>query len=90
VHIFDSGDALIHASTVPLHYVGPAHGFPADGDFFAFAGKIYQGSTATPGAVSPKPEARTVQYRLYYEVNHQLFTDAILHQHHLPADAVTP
>jgi hypothetical protein len=89
VHVFDSRDELIHADTLTLRYVGPADGFPGDGDFFAFDGKIYQGSTATPGAVSPKPEARTVQYRIYYEVNHQLFTDAVLHQHELPADAVS-
>jgi hypothetical protein len=90
VHVFDSGHQLIHAETLTLCYVGPADGFSGDGDFFVFDGKIYQGATATPGAVSPKPEARTVQYRLYYEVNHQLFTDAVLHQHELPADAVTP
>ncbi len=90
VRVFDSGDDLIHAGTFTLRYVGPADCLPGHGDFFAFEGKIYQGSTATPGAVSPKPEARKVQYQLYYEVNHQLFTDAILHQHDLLADAVTP
>ena len=46
--------------------------------------------TATPGAVSPIPEARIVQCRLCYEVNRQLFTDAMLHRHTPPADAVTP
>jgi hypothetical protein len=90
VHVFDSGEHLIHADTFTLHYVGPADCLPGHGDFFMFEGKIYQGSAATPGAVSPKPEARKVQYRLYYAVNHQLFTDAILHQHDLLADAVTP
>ena len=89
VHVFDSGDELIHTDTYTLRYIGPADRLPGHGDFFMFEGKIYQGSTATPGAVSPKPEARKVQYRLYYEVNHQLFTDAILHQHDVPADAVT-
>jgi hypothetical protein len=73
VDVFDSGDELIHTDTYTLRYIGPADCLPGHGDFFMFEGKIHQGSTATPGAVSPKPEARKVQYRLYYEVNHQLF-----------------
>jgi hypothetical protein len=39
--------------------------------------------------VQPRPDARKVQYRLYYEVNYQVFTDGILHQNELPEDAVT-
>jgi hypothetical protein len=45
--------------------------------------------TATPGSVQPRPDARKVQYRLYYDVNYQVFTDGILHQSELPEDAVT-
>jgi len=45
-------------------------------------------SFLTPGSVQPRPEARKVQYRLYYEVNYQVFTDGILH-HELQEDAVS-
>jgi hypothetical protein len=86
VHVFDGGDGLIHSETLTLHWAGPAGG---NGDFFAFDGKVYQGSTATPGSVSPRPDARKVQYRLYYEVNGRVFTDAIPHQHEVQEDAVT-
>jgi hypothetical protein len=86
VHVFDGADTLIHSETLTLRYLKPAGG---NGDFFSFDGKIYQGSVATPGSVSPRPDARKVQFRLYYEVNNQVFTDAILHQHELPEDAVT-
>lgn len=84
VHVFDGDDRLIHAETLTLPYTG-------DGPVFRyqFSGKVYQGSTATPGSVQPRPDARVVQYRLYYEVNYQVFSDGILHQHELPEDAVS-
>jgi hypothetical protein len=83
VHVFDGGDQLIHAETLTLLYTGFGPVFQ-----YAFSGKVYQGVTATPGSVQPRPDARKVQYRLYYEVNYQVFTDAILHQGELPEDAV--
>jgi hypothetical protein len=86
VHVFDGADVLIQAETLTLGWTGSAGGH---GDFFAYDGKVYQGATATPGSVSPKPDARKVQYRLYYEVNGRVFTDAILHQHEVQEDAVT-
>jgi len=83
-HVFDGEDQLIHAQTLTLPYTGFGSAFQ-----YGFSGKIYQGATATPGSVQPRPEARRVQYRLYYEVNYQVFTDGILHQHELQEDAVT-
>ena len=44
--------------------------------------------TATPGSVSPRPNAWLVQYRLYYAVEGKLYTDAILHQLELIDNAV--
>ena len=84
VHVFDRGDKLIHSETLTLSYTG-------FGPFFRyeFSGKVYQGSIATPGSVQPRPEARKIQYRLYYDINYQVFTDGILHQLQLPEDAVT-
>ena len=71
------------------HYQDSTTGF-GSAFRYEFSGKVYQGSTATPGSVQPRPEARKVQYRLYYEVNYQVFTDGILHQHELQEDAMTP
>jgi hypothetical protein len=85
VHVFDGRDVLIDSETFTLSYLEPAGG---GGNFFIFDAKIYQGSTGTPGSVSPKPGARKVQYRIYYDVNSQVFTDAIMRQHELQDDAV--
>jgi hypothetical protein len=52
----------------------------AAGICFRFDGEIYRGSNATPGSVSPMPNAWLVQYRLYYAVEGSLYTDASLHQ----------
>jgi hypothetical protein len=84
VHVFDGDDRLIYAETLTLPYTGFGSEFR-----YEFSGKVYQGSTATPGSVQPQPEARKVQYRLYYEVNYQVFTDGILHQHELREDALS-
>jgi len=84
VHVFDGDNRLIQAKTWPMTYTGFGSTFQ-----YAFSGTVYQGSTATPGSVSPRPDARTIQYRLYYDVNYHVFTDGILHQHDLPEDAQT-
>ncbi len=83
VHVFGDGDELIHAETLTLSYsgFGPSSSYQFDG-------VVYQGATATPGSVQPKPDARTLQYRLYYELNYQVFTDGILHQFDLTEDAL--
>jgi hypothetical protein len=83
VHVFDGDDQLIHAETLTLSYTGFGSAFQ-----YGLSSKVYQGLTATPGSVQPRSDARKVQYRLYYEVNYQVFTDGILHQHELPEDAV--
>src|SRR5207244_2551133 len=49
VHLFDDQDNLIHAETFALHWTVPEAG---NGDSFQFNGKVYQGTTATPGSVS--------------------------------------
>jgi Family of unknown function (DUF6209) len=82
VHVFDAQDQRIHAETIPLKYTG----FGPFGSF-GLDGKIYQGSIATPGSVSPKPDARKIQYRLYYDIHYQVFCDGVLHQIELKDDA---
>jgi uncharacterized protein DUF6209 len=83
-HVFNGADSLIHAETLTLPYTGFGSTFQ-----YGFSGKIYQGLTATPGSVQPRPEARKIQFRLYYDINYQVFTDGILHQDQLPEDAVS-
>ena len=83
-HVFDGGDVLVHAGTFPLQYLGTAGG---DGDFFIYDDKIYQGSGGGSGMGAwTRPDARRVQFRLYYEVNGELFTDGLLLQRDVPAD----
>jgi hypothetical protein len=86
VHVFDRDAARIEAATFGLPWEGSAGGFA---DLFRFQGEIYRGLTATPGSVSPRPNAWLVQYRQYYAVEGKLYTDAILHQLELVDDAVT-
>jgi len=86
LHVFDRSGTRIVATTFGLLWEGPASGA---GDLFRFDGQIYHGVTATPGSVSPKPNAWLVQYRLYYAVEGQTYTDAILHELELSDDAVT-
>jgi len=86
LHVFDRSATRIAAATLGLPWEGSASGV---GDLFRFDGDIYQGLTATPGSVSPKPNAWLVQYRVYYAVEAQTYTDAILHQLELADDAVT-
>ncbi len=86
VHVFDGDATLVSLGTFPLSWEASA-GEAAD--LFRLDREIYRGSTATPGSVSPKPDARFVQYRLYYGVGGRVFTDSILHQLELPEDAVS-
>jgi hypothetical protein len=74
---------LIHAETLTLSYRGLAGAFS-----YEFGGVVYQGATATLRSVEPRPDARTLQYRLYYELNYHVFTDGILHQFELAEDAL--
>ena len=85
VHVFDRNLTRIAAATVGLPWEGSAGGVA---DLFRFEGEIYRGLAATPGSVSPKPNAWLVQYRLYYAVEGNTYTDAILHQLELLDDAV--
>jgi Family of unknown function (DUF6209) len=84
LHVFDQDDNRVSAVTLTLRYSGPAGG---DGDFFALEQQVFLGSGGVPGNVWPRADVRKMQYRLYLEVNDRVFTDGILHQAELPADA---
>jgi hypothetical protein len=75
-HVFDTENQLVHAQTLSLHYKTGAGG---GGDLFEFDDVLYYGSQGQPGSVSPRPDARRIQLRLYFEARGQLFTDGILH-----------
>jgi len=83
-HVFDQDDNRVNADTLTLKYSGSAGG---NGDFFALKEMVFFGSGGTPGNVWPRADVRKMQYRVYYEVNGSVFTDGILHQFSLPADA---
>jgi hypothetical protein len=83
VHVFDASGELIHAGTVvferPKRTADPAMRVWDDG--------VYQGSGGGSGMGAwSRPDAHTVQYRLYCEGDGQVFTDGVLHQFEVPAD----
>ena len=85
LHVFDRNGARIIGATYDLPWDRPASG---SGDLFRFDKEFHRVLTATLGLDSPKPNVWLVQYRLYYAVEGQTYTDAILHQLELPDDAV--
>lgn len=85
VHVFGPADDLIHSETLTLHYRGAEEG---NGDGFGLDREIYRGTGGGSGmGVWRKPDARKIQYRLYYQVGHRVFSDGILHQAELREDA---
>ena len=84
VHVFDQDDNRVSADTLTLRYLGSAGG---NGDFFSLNELVFLGSGGVPGNVWPRADARKIQYRVYYQVNGSVFTDEILHQASLIADA---
>jgi hypothetical protein len=85
LHVFDGHDVVIHHQTMGLQWQMPGGG---NGDSFGLDATVYHGSTAPPGPVSPRPDARKLQYRLYYQVSGGVYTDGVAHEHRLPEDAV--
>lgn len=84
VHVFDDHDELIRSETLPLHLLRAAD----DGDEYGFEGSVYRGTGASPGSVWLAPDARKVQYRLYYEAEGTVYSDGLLRQHDVQADSL--
>lgn len=83
IHVFDAVGELIQGGTVTLQPSDPAE----VGTLAVWEGDVYQGSQGGSGmGVSFRPDAHTVQYRVYGEVGAQTFTDGVLHQFAVPAD----
>lgn len=85
-HVFARDDVLLHAETLALRFTQVAGD---GGAVFVFDGPLYQGSVATQGSVDPRPDARSVQYRLYCEQDSRVFTDGIAHWCALREDAAS-
>lgn len=86
VHVFDGDDSLIHSETLTMHFLGSD---AAGGDRFGFDDVVYHGSGGGSGMGAWfRPDARKLQYRLYYEVDNRVFTDGILHQQEIDEDAL--
>jgi hypothetical protein len=88
VHVLDAESGLLHAETLPLRRergpddVGPRFLLDTPLDH-----PLYQGTIATPGSVSPRPDARTIEYRLYAEIDGRLRTDGLVHRCELKPDS---
>jgi hypothetical protein len=85
-HVISDRGEVIGRATYPLHYERPAGD---GGDVFVFDAVVFQGSVATPGSVTPKPDARHVAFRVYAEMNGQVSTDARAHRCDLLPDQST-
>jgi len=82
-HVFDGNERLVHSETLALTYREPGGG---DGDLFVFEGRVFKGTGGVPKAEWPRPDAYLLQFRVYYEVAGQVFTDGYLHQDRIEAD----
>ena len=86
VHVFGHDGALVTGLTCPSAYARPAGD---GGDLFCLDGIVYEGATATPGSVEPRPDVRLVQYRVYAEFDGRVWTDGELHECVLKADVIS-
>jgi hypothetical protein len=77
--LLDTDGTAVRAERFGLDYLGPGGG---DGDRFGMAQKL-----PSPG---PFPDGRRLQYRIFYRVAGQVFTDGRLHDHPLPPPSSSP
>jgi CheY-like chemotaxis protein len=84
VHVFDAMGELLHAVTVALE---PNSQTQPAAALRLWDAEIYPGSGGASGmGVWSRPDAHTINYRLYAQMGEQLFSDGVLHQFDLPAD----
>ena len=85
IHVFDATCELIHSETIALHR---PESLSDDKIMHTWTASVYQGSGGGSGAgVWSRPDAHSVQYRLYCQIGEQVFTDGILHQFEVRPDA---
>ena len=84
VHVFDATDDLIHSGTITLEQVESRS---AEEALRFWDAEVYQGSGGGSGmGVSARPDAHTIQYRVYCQIDDRVYTNGVLHQFNLPAD----
>jgi hypothetical protein len=86
VHVFGHDGTLVSSETYAFEYERPAGD---GGDVFRLDGAVYEGATVTPGSASLRPDVRLLQFRLYCELDGQVFTDGVLHHCALKSDVVS-
>jgi hypothetical protein len=87
VHVSTYDGTVVHQETLPLTRTPTAR--DGGGDVFVLDRELYQGLIATPGSVTPRPDARVVQYRLYVERGGDVYTDGRVHLCYLKPDAMS-
>jgi len=86
VQVFGHDGALVASGTPSFVHERPAGD---GGDLFRLDWAAYEGATATPGSVTPRPDVRRVEFRVYGEINGRIFTDGILHHCELKSDSAS-
>jgi hypothetical protein len=77
LYVLGEGGDVLHAETIPLTYQEPAEG---GGDFFAAGAAV-----PAPMAGASGSSRRMLQFRIYGQMNGQVFTDGVLHVHGVEA-----
>src|SRR5512146_2341327 len=83
LHVFDGSGTVLQRETRPLGYLQGAGG---GGDFFQIDSLVYRGTGGLPDSIWPRADARLIEYRLYYGVGGQLYSDGVAHRHELKHD----
>ena len=84
IHVFDATGDLLHTGTISLDQAEPP---TADTELRFWDAEVYSGSGGASGmGVWARPDAHTIQYRLYCQIEHDVFTNGVLHQFDVPAD----
>jgi hypothetical protein len=84
VHVFYATGGLVHTGSIAFEQAEPP---TADAEVLLCDAEVYPGSGGGSGmGVWSRPDAHTIQYRLYCRIDDRVFTDGVLHQFDVPAD----
>jgi hypothetical protein len=85
VHVFDATGALVDARTEMLR---ASNDGPHSAEMTNWQATVYQGSGGGSGVgVWWQPDAHTLQYRVYWKLDDDVFTDGVLHELEIAPDA---